>query len=223
VEGAAAEPEQQPPSRWTTASRSVWVPIFVVVLVVWVGVFLFTTSDRVDDEAGPVPTTADDGDGFTVAGEDGTLEFDQDDDEASVEFGDGEDDGRFSFDLDGDGITAEGDGGSFELTGALPPGWPDDFPEPPAGEVARGSVVDAGELVQRSATFRSARTADVVVAYYADALADAAPLLESDGRDGPTTISFEGPWTGFVTVSPAEEGSVVAVHLFEEPTPTTGG
>jgi hypothetical protein len=202
--------------------RRVWIPVAVLVVAVAGIAFLFGPGDRVDEASdGTVPVT--DPDGFTIEGDGGSLTFDRDDEESSVQFRGPDEEGRFSFDLDGDGIVTEGEGGSFELAGGEPPAWPEEFPVHEGSSVVRGSVLDAGELVQLSTTYRTEVEPPDVASFYRDELADLAPVVEEPApgaADGPTTISFEGRWTGYVSISGTGEGTVVAVQLFSEPAPT---
>jgi hypothetical protein len=63
-----------------------------------------------------------------------------------------------------------------------------------------------------------------VVAFYLEALADQAALVEEPATDAPpdtaTTITFEGRWTGFISVGRTAESTVLAVQLFSEPVPS---
>lgn len=211
--------------RWPpTAGQLVRVAGGAAVLVVF-GVLVVTglsPHDAGDDAASPTTTA------FTMESEDGTLTFDPDAGASSpadaggavVEF-EGQDlEGLFSFDLDGDGSVTQGQGGSFELTAALPPGWPADFPLPPDVEVLRGSIVDSEALVQRSATFRTAPSAEETVSWYRTVLTEAGADVvvgAGEAQDGAaTTLSFEGPWTGFVTLFQGELLTELGVQLFQE-------
>ncbi len=162
-------------------------------------------------DGGSTATSGPKGSIFTVEGEEGTLVFESDDEEASLEYEHDGDEGSYSFDLDGDGVVAESEAGSFEITEGEPPGWPDDFPVPPGAEVVRGSVVGAAPLLQRSVTYRSPDRPGEVVEFYVDALAELDPLVADD-----LTISFEGRWTGFVSVTRGDGGTEIGVQLVEE-------
>jgi hypothetical protein len=204
--------------------HALWIPLGALLLTaVAVAVLVITGSGGGDDAGGTTTSTA--RNGFSIETDGGSLTFDQDDDRASVAFQGPDQEGQFSFDLDGDGVVTAGEGGSFELDGGTPPGWPRAFPTPDDISVVRGSVLDAGELVQLSTTYRTTQPADDVVDFYVDALADAHPLVEEPGPEDPpgaTTISFEGRWTGFISVSESADGTVVAVQLFSEPVPAAG-
>jgi hypothetical protein len=203
--------------------RAAWLPVAVVVAAVGVLAFLVLGGDRTDDDDDAAPTVTTGAEGFTIESDDGSLTFDRDDDEASVEFSGPDEEGRFAFDLDGDGIVAAGEGGSFELDGGEPPNWPGEFPLPRDSTAVRGSVVDAGDLVQLSTTYRTTVPSEDVVAFYLDALADEAPLVEEsppDSPEGPITITFEGRWAGFLSISRTAEPTVVAVQLYSEPVPS---
>lgn len=199
--------------------RAALVPLAIVAAAVVLFGVLVATSRGGDDGAGP-PPTAMDADEFTIEGVDGTLRFERDGDDAALEFEGPGGTGRFSFDLDGDGVVAEGEDGAFELTGEEPPGWPDDFPVPPGAEVVRGSVLGAESLTQLSTTYRSPRAPDRTVAFYREALADAAPIIDDASSAGIATISFEGAWHGFLTVQPADTptSATVVVQLYVEGT-----
>lgn len=203
--------------RWTGAV----VPVALILAggLVWV---LLSTSDDVTDRSDETTTTT--GSGFGIDAEGGHLEFDQTDDEAIVDFESPEADGRFSYDLDGDGVVTEGEGGSFELSVGEPPGWPADFPLPPGAEAVRGSVLDAGALTQLSATYQVDLPAQEVVDFFEEALVEADPIVEAGEPDAPpsTTISFEGEWSGFLTVSETAEQTVVGVQLSVEAVPPAG-
>jgi hypothetical protein len=76
--------------------------------------------------------------------------------------------------------------------------------------------------VQLSTTYRTATSSDEVVDFYLDALTDEDPLVEEpppDGSDGPVTISFEGRWTGFLSISRTADPTVVGVQLYSEAVP----
>lgn len=201
--------------RWAV----VVVPAVGVVAVV-LAVVLLSTADQAADQGGGGPTTTDGG--FGIDAEGGHLEFDQTADQAVVGFDAPDATGTFSYDLDGDGIVTEGEGGTFELAPGEPEGWPS-FPVPAGVEAVRGSTLDAGTLVQLSTTYRTDAPAEEVVAYYEDALADASPLVEPPTEAEPsTTISFEGAWSGFVTVAAVEGYTVLSVQLEVEPSPVGG-
>jgi hypothetical protein len=175
---------------------------------------MLVLGGRGGDEA-LTPTDSNDS-AFRVDADGATLEFERSDDEATVEF-EGTEDGRFRFDLDGDGAITEGDGGTFELSGSTPPGWPSDFPPPPGGTVVRGSMVDAGALTQRSVTYRTSIAAEEVLDHYEASLAGAAPVVtRRPGPPGTADISFEGLFTGYLSVGVADGATVVAVALYEE-------
>lgn len=160
-------------------------------------------------------TTTSKGSIFTVEGEDGTLVIESDDEEASVDYEREGEEGTYSFDLDGDGVVAESEAGTFEITEGEPPGWPSDFPVPPGAEVVRGSVVGAAPLLQRSVTYSSAQRPGEVVEFYVEELAELDPIVADD-----LTVSFEGRWTGFISVDDADGGTEIGVQLVEE---STGG
>lgn len=168
-------------------------------------------------ESSAAPTTTG-GDRFTVEADEATLEFGQRGDDATLDF-DGEEEGSYTFDLDGDGAVAEGEGGRFELTGAVPPGWPEAFPVPPDATVLRGSVVDGGAVTQQSATYQTPLAAAEVLGFYERALAGADPLVDRADETPEAysaTVSFEGPWTGFLTIGRAGGLTVVGVQLLTE-------
>jgi len=167
------------------------------------------------DQDASAPSSTEDA-AFRVEADGATLDFDRSDDEAIVDF-DGAEDGQFRFDLDGDGVVTEGDGGTFELSGTTPPGWPADSPAPPDATVVRGSVVDAGALTQRSVTYRTATAAEEVLQFYEQALAEAAPVVSPrPGPPGTADVSFEGAFTGYLSIGVADGATVVAVALYEE-------
>ena len=74
--------------------------------------------------------------------------------------------------------------------------------------------------MQRSATFRTAPSAEETVEWYRVALTDAGAAVvigAGEVQDGvATTLSFEGPWTGFVTVAQGELVTELGVQLFGE-------
>ena len=203
------------------AAAALVVAVFGVLLVTGLGQF-----DGADDDGASSSTTV-----FTMESEDGTLTLDADADPvadgggAAVEF-EGQDpegndlEGFFSFDLDGDGSVTQGQGGSFELTAALPRGWPADFPLPADAELLRGSIINSEALVQRSATFRTAPSAEETVGWYRTVLTEAGADVvvgAGEAQDGAAaTLSFEGPWTGFVTVVQGELVTELGVQLFGE-------
>lgn len=169
-------------------------------------------TDRTQNATTPDTTAT----GFRVEADGATLDFDRTGDEAIVAF-DGAEAGEFRFDLDGDGVVTEGDGGTFELVGTTPPGWPADFPGPPGGTVVRGSLVDAGALTQRSVTYRTPTPASEVLSFYEAFLADAAPVVSPrPGPSGTADVSFEGPFTGYLSIGVSDGASVVAVALYDE-------
>lgn len=148
---------------------------------------------------------------FAVEGEEGTLVFGSEDGESSLEYENDGTGGSYSFDLDGDGVVAESGAGTFEITEGEPPGWPAEFPVPQRAEVVRGSVVGATPLVQRSVTYQSPQRPGEVVDFYVGALSEMDPLVADD-----LTISFEGRWTGFISVTGREGGTEIGVQLVEE-------
>ncbi len=192
------------------------VSIAGTALVVVVFVALAVTGFTSRDDGGTATTTT----AFVMESDEGTLRFDSDDDDAVVEIEGDDLEGLFSFDLDGDGSVTEGEGGSFELTSALPAGWPSDFPLPTDAELLRGSIVESETLTQRSATFRTTQSAEEAVEWYRTVLTDAgADVVVGAGetQDGTAaTLSFEGPWTGFVAVSQGELLTELGVQLFDE-------
>jgi hypothetical protein len=212
-------------ARWR-ADRSAWIPAaLVVVVLAIVGALAFQGRDRGADTVAP-DASADGADEFVIEGEDGTLVFDRDGDDASLEFEGPEGSGRYSFDLDGDGVVAEGEDGAFELTGEEPPGWPADFPRPDGAVVVRGSVLGADALTQLSTTYVVDGLPGEVVDFYVDALAGQSPIVDQEPGSPITTISFEGDWHGYLTTGPGEGGTTLSVQLYVEgggePDPTDG-
>lgn len=186
----------------------------VLVLAV-VGGLAYQGRDR--EAAAPAGGDGTGGTGqFVIEGEDGTLVFDRDGDDASLEFDGPEGSGRYSFDLDGDGLVAEGEDGAFELTGEEPPDWPSDFPRPEGATVVRGSVLGAEGLTQLSTTYTVDGLPGDVVAFYEEALADHAPIIEQEPGSPITTITFEGDWYGYLTTGPGEGGTALSVQLYVE-------
>lgn len=194
-----------------------WLAGIVVIVILAGGAVVLTSGPRGGDDRSTATTDPATGD-FTVEAAGGTLAFGQDGDDATLEF-EGDEEGSFTFDLDGNGAVTEGEGGSFELTGSVPPGWPADFPVPAGAIVRRGSVVDAGALTQQSVTYQTDEAAATVLRFYEEALVDAAPVVDLEEQDPATfsaTVSFEGPWTGFLTVTRTPEGTIIGAQLLVE-------
>lgn len=200
--------------------RARW-PVLAALVIAGGAAVLVLRPDGSDQATDATTTTAPPEESFTVEGEDGTLTFEQDEDDATLEFGEEDSDGRFSFDLDGDGAVTEGDSGTFQLTQGEPEGWPSDFPVPDEATALRGSVVDAGPLVQLSTTYGVPHRPEEILAFYREALSEVDPVVSGGATDEgfEASVSFEGRWTGFITVQAAAEGTEIGAQLLVEGTP----
>lgn len=195
------------------------VPVTVLAGALAVGVLLVRDAQE-QDRAAPAPPPTDPG-RFILESDDGVLTFDRDGDRTRLEFEGDDESGVFGFDPEGGGgAEAQGDTGTFELTPAEPPGWPAGFPVPDGAVVQRGSVVDAGPLVQLSATYAVAGSASEVLAFYRERLAGDDPVVDVEPTpEGVevTQVSFEGDPSGFVSITPTPQGSLLVVQLLTVP------
>ncbi len=171
-------------------------------------------ADTPDSGESTIPTT------FTIEAEGGLLTFGQQDGEGSLEYSGERGEGRLSFDLDGDGVVTEGAGGRFEMTPGEPPGWPDDLPDPPGATPLGGAVIEAGSLEQLSTTYRTPAPVEEVLTFYRQALAGAQPVEGALGAGEGWLVSFEGTWTGFVTIEADAGTTLVGVQIDRELTST---
>jgi hypothetical protein len=195
------------------------VPVVVLVGAVVIGSLLVRDAQE-QDRSAPLPPPTDP-DRFTLESDDGVLTFDRDGDRTRLEFEGADESGVFGFDPEGEGgAEAQGDTGTFELTPGEPPGWPAGFPVPYWAAVQRGSVVDAGALVQLSATYAVAASAAEVLAFYRERLAGDDPIVDVEPTpEGVevTQVSFEGDPSGFVSITPTPQGSLLVVQLLIVP------
>jgi hypothetical protein len=155
----------------------------------------------------------------TIVTDTGAAAIEGDDETGSFFFETEKGDGKLSFDLNGDGVIAEGEGGSFELSPGLPRGWPQDFPRPETAEVVGGNIIDAGSVSQLTGLFELQQAPAEVMAFYEQALAG--PGTWSEVRSGdPLTydasLSFEGTFVGFLVIRATATGTQVAVQLAQE-------
>jgi hypothetical protein len=142
--------------------------------------------------------------------------FEGDDDSGGFSFDTPEGEGSLSFDLNGDGVVSEGEGGSFTVTGRTPDGWPHGFPVPEDATVQGGNVVEAGELTQLTTHYRVDRSPSEVLAFYEAALAGPATWTEirnADEEAYDASVSFDGDYVGFLVVRTGTDGTEVAVQL----------
>ena len=203
-------------------ARAVVVILAAVALAV--GLYLaFSGGSTGDQSAGETSVPGDEG--FTFEGEDGSVTFGQDGDEATLEFSDDDSSGTFNFDLNGDGVVTEGESGTFELGVGPPVGWPGDFPLPVGALPIRGSVLAASPLRQLSATYDLADLPEDVTAFYEGALGDDDPIVEVVSTAGvyDATISFEGRWVGFLSVTRVDGRTLLAIQIVEEQAAPDGG
>lgn len=155
----------------------------------------------------------------TIVTDAGAAAIEGDDERGSFFFETEKGDGKLSFDLNGDGVIAEGDGGSFELTPGLPKGWPQDFPRPETAEVIGGNVIDAGSVSQMTGLFELAQPPGEVLAFYEEALAGPTTWKEIRSSDELTydaSLSFDGTFVGFLIIRATATGTQVAVQLAQE-------
>jgi hypothetical protein len=155
----------------------------------------------------------------TIVSDTGAAAIEGDDERGSFFFETEKGDGKLSFDLNGDGVIAEGEGGSFELTPGLPDGWPEDFPRPETAEVIGGNVIDAGSVSQLTGLFELQQSPSEVLAFYEQALAGPGTWKEVRSGDDLTfdaSVSFDGQFVGFLIIRASATGTQVAVQLATE-------